>query len=462
MKKFLSSLFKTFSIVFSILFGVLICNVKANCNNEEHRIPIAMATDGNYVYTTVVAMTSMLENKNDDTYLDFYVMISGEVSKDDRNRMKLLENLYQNCSVKLIDMKNKFQEIRMTDRITVPTYYRLALPSIMAEYDKILYLDGDIIVRKDLWDMYSADIKDNYIAGVKDFGIVNSGESYAKRMGIKDLNKYVNAGILVMNINQMRKDNIEEKFNNFLPELKHRRLFNNDQDVINAICYDKIKFLSPEYNAMQHFCFDYKNIPHLVDCYDMQEYKKSCIDPAIVHYTYVYKPWKGYKRRFYNEWDKYRNIAEQKLYDSPVIKNGIYSILSSLNDKKSLDIVNASKNSGANLQLWDSNFTDAQKFQVTYAGEGCYEIKVICSGKYLDVEGAKKESGANVWQYDRNNTYAQRWIIKSDGNGYYYLSSKCNGLYLDVRGSKTQNGTNIHMWNFNGSKAQKFKIVKVN
>ena len=456
----------TLAILISALFLVNNVGVKAKTEDAKvNKIPIAMATDNNYVYPTIVAMTSMLENKKESTYLDFHIMISGQVSEENRNRLKKLKSAYKGCSVKLIDMKDKFSNAYITSSyITKATYYRLILPGLLNEYKKVLYLDGDIIVRKDLWDLYNIDLKDNYLGAVKDFGQITwklgYAPDYARRLGVKDMNQLINAGILVMNLEQIRKDNMEKKFNEFIPTLESRRLYLNDQDVLNSTCYDKIKFVSPEYNAMQHFGFGYDVMGILVDCYNMQEWKKACLDPTIIHYTSSAKPWKGCIGRFYNEWDKYRKVAEKKIYGTPIIAEGIYTVSSSLNKNKVLDIVGASDKNSANLQLWNKNNTNAQKFKFIYVGGGYYEIEACCSGKVLDVARAERRCGTNVWQYQRNNTDAQRWIVKSAGDGYYYIISKCNGLYLDVSGAKTIDGTNIHVWNFNGTKAQKFKILK--
>lgn len=219
--------------------------------------------------------------------------------------------------------------------------------------------------------------------------------------------------------------------------------------------------MSPEYNAMQHFKFNYDNMPDLVDCYDMKEFRKSCTNPTIVHFSSSHKPWKENKLRFYNEWDKYRKIAESKLYDNPPIKDGTYVISSALNNNKVLDISGGSKKNGANLQLWDrGSNVPAQKFKLTYVGAECYEIEAVCSGKVLDVERAGKGKGTNVWQYKKNNTSAQKWIIKSASDGYYSIISKCNGLCLDVDKSRTSNGTNIQMWEYNATNAQKFRISR--
>ena len=449
----------TIFLLVMTLLTIITTSFRAEAKDTEvNKIPIAMATDNNYVYPTIVAMVSMLENKKESTHLDFHIMISGQVSRENRNRLTKLKRIYKGCSVELIDMKNSFDSTYIvSSHITKATYYRLLLPSILSDYDKILYLDGDIIVRKDLWDMYNTDLKGKYIGAVKDvYHQMYGGSDYAYKLGVKSTKQYINAGILVMNLKKIREDNMEKKFNDFIPKLEPRKLNYNDQDVLNATCYDKIKFISPEYNAIEFMMFinDSRGI------YNNQEWKRARTDPAIIHYAGSSKPWNGCNCRFYDEWDKYRKITEKKIYGTPVISNGTYKISSALDENKALDIAGASCEDEANLQLWTKNNTDAQKFKINYVGEGYYELEACCSGKVLDVAGAENRCGANVWQYQKNNTNAQKWLIKRAGNGYYYIVSKCNGLYLDVSCADTREGTNIHVWNFNGTKAQKFKISK--
>ena len=124
------------------------------------------------------------------------------------------------------------------------------------------------------------------------------------------------------------------------------------------------------------------------------------------------------------------------------------------------DIDSASAASGANLQLYRDNGTNAQKFEFTYNQDGYYTIRNVNSGKAVDCAGGASADGTNIRQYASNNSNAQRWKLKSAGNGYYSLMCKCNGKMADVSGGTAANGTNIQVYQPNGSAAQKFKLVK--
>lgn len=142
------------------------------------------------------------------------------------------------------------------------------------------------------------------------------------------------------------------------------------------------------------------------------------------------------------------------------IANGTYTIKSLLNTNKVLDIAGGSKNNGANVQIYKQNTTNAQKFNVTYLGNGYYTIQSVHTKKVLDVAGAGKSNGTNVQQYTSNHSDAQQWVIRKNKNGYYSIQAKCNGLYLDVAGASTKDGTNVQMFKGNGTKSQLFVFEK--
>ena len=156
------------------------------------------------------------------------------------------------------------------------------------------------------------------------------------------------------------------------------------------------------------------------------------------------------------------NIKESLATENTkTIEEGIYVIKSAINDKFVLDIEDASKANGANLQIYQSNGTNAQKFKVKYLNNGYYTIESVNSGKVLDVDDAKKTQETNVQQYDSNNTDAQKWTIKKNSDGTYSLVSKCNNLYMDVKDGIASNSRNVQVYGGNGTKAQKFKFEKV-
>ena len=154
---------------------------------------------------------------------------------------------------------------------------------------------------------------------------------------------------------------------------------------------------------------------------------------------------------------KFKKYEEPKL----TIENGTYTISTKLNSKYLLDIAEASRENGANVQLWENSDVIQQRFRLTYAGNGYYNITNINSRKVLDVDNGAGESGTNVKQYQLNGSTAQQWQIKDAEDGSYYIISRCNGLYLTVKDGTAENRANIQVEEENYSNAQKFIFNKI-
>ena len=306
MKKKLFSLFLSLIIIASIGQTVSL----ASNEPEKNSINIAMATDNNYVLPTIVAITSMLENVNEDSFYKFYLLISEDFTKENEEKFLTLEKRYkEKCLINFLKMDNEFDNNITLPHITSATYFRLRLPSLLQNEEKCLYLDGDIIVLKDLVELYNTDITDYYIAGVKEIGVQVFSRKRNEKLDIPDVEKYVNAGILLMNLKKMRQDNIEQKFNEFIPLLEERNLSLADQDVLNSVCYEKIYNLPFKYNVRaNYFAIMKNNTPssHLVkQNFTGKEWVEAKKRPVIIHYAVKTKPWNNPTMPYGDLWCEY-------------------------------------------------------------------------------------------------------------------------------------------------------------
>lgn len=143
-----------------------------------------------------------------------------------------------------------------------------------------------------------------------------------------------------------------------------------------------------------------------------------------------------------------------------LVANGTYEIVAH-NTDYCLDVKNGSKADRANIQLYKRNFTKAQRFYISYDGDGFYTITNANSGSTLDVRSASTANGANIWQFSANYSDAQKWRIDENADGTYTFTSKCNNKVIDVASAKYKNGTNIQCWTSNGTPAQKFKLERL-
>ena len=158
----------------------------------------------------------------------------------------------------------------------------------------------------------------------------------------------------------------------------------------------------------------------------------------------------------YNQ--KFTLVKDYDITGTQIISKGRYTIQSYKDSSKVLDVKGASTANKANVWLYKSNNTVAQKFNIKYRGNGYYSIMNVKSNKALDVKSASTANSANVWQYTYNGSCAQLWIIKYNSDGSYTFINRCSRKALDLKGAKTANKTNVQIYTSNNSAAQKFRI----
>ncbi len=139
------------------------------------------------------------------------------------------------------------------------------------------------------------------------------------------------------------------------------------------------------------------------------------------------------------------------------VANGTYVLYSAVGSNRVLDVSGGSSAEGTNIQIWESNGTDAQKYNISKQSNGWYRIANV-NGRALDVDKAERRNGANVIQWGWSGAENQQWKFVYAGGGYYYIQSRL-GYYLDVSGAGTANGTNVQIWEKNNTNAQKWKLV---
>ena len=147
------------------------------------------------------------------------------------------------------------------------------------------------------------------------------------------------------------------------------------------------------------------------------------------------------------------------LKEADPVRGVTYALHSSLNYGQVIDVADGSSSDGANIQSWASNDTGAQKWNVYQNGDGTYRVINAANGKALDVKDGKAFAGANIQQYSWNGTAAQKWIIEYQGEGAFSLASMANrNLVIEVSGGSAVNGSNIQLGAKDGSAKQKFSF----
>lgn len=144
------------------------------------------------------------------------------------------------------------------------------------------------------------------------------------------------------------------------------------------------------------------------------------------------------------------------------ITESTYVISNYTQPKYVVDVSNGSKNNGANVWVFQSNNTNAQKWKVKKDSVGYITFINIGSNKALDVYNGNAENGTNIWQFNYNDSYAQKWIAKKNTDGSLTFLSALNSNYvLDISTGAVRNQQNVQLYQNNGTNAQKFKLTKI-
>lgn len=271
-------------------------------------IPIVFACDIQYVAPTYVAISSALQNKFETTHYHVYILCPKKFDGVEGDLFEKLSIEY-NTPITIVEMGNKYESAKMKiEHITTPTYYRLSLPELLKDEEKCIYLDSDIIVRGDLQSLFDIQLGDCYLGGVLSEGIQEDriyARELCKRIGLKNVSTYINAGVLLLNLELLRKDKMVERWNELVPKSFPAQ----DQDILNLTCFGRIRIIKLKYNAMTK-CRAIIN-GGKTRVYKSDEVREAIFAPVIVHYADIAKPWSETKSFCASLWwNEVENIVD--------------------------------------------------------------------------------------------------------------------------------------------------------
>ena len=277
----------------------------------DNKIVVAVSLDENYTIPARVMLYSLMKTLDREYFCDIHVFIPGDFPKKCIQLIESLGKLYGNCALFFHDMSNTFKTafIAQGHHVTSPAFFRMKLSSLLPNENKCLYFDADIIVNNDISQLYKTDVNGYYIAGVKAAVYhwpPDDSNPHKKRLGIDSVSTYVNTGVALFNLKEIREGRLEEKFE----ELVQRGITSGaDQDLINIACFGRIKTLPFKYNVMTKYdvCDDesYEKNPSLPLCYTKAEWDEAVSNPVVIHYADKEKPWKNLAVDFADVWWKY-------------------------------------------------------------------------------------------------------------------------------------------------------------
>lgn len=265
--------------------------------NLQNVISVVMAASEEYLPYAAVTIHSMLRHGSTTYHYDLILLHQHPFSPQGMAILWQVVKEWDNCTLRLLQVSN-METCYVSGHVSTETYVRLMLPELLPNYDKVLYLDSDLVVLKDISNLWSQPVDDGVIlAGVQDFDVIGQyyGTEFSMRYYIDHTLKltcpehYIQAGVLCFFLNTMRSQ-LDSGI--LIRTAAGSKLRYFDQDILNAICHKKIALLDCRWNVVSD-C-DHYRVSHIIAQAPnnlFHSYMQSRQDPWIIHYSGYRKPW---------------------------------------------------------------------------------------------------------------------------------------------------------------------------
>ena len=254
---------------------------------NERNVAAFCSTDEVYSRYSWCMLHSLISHSTPEWNYDLFVL-EENISQESKELLLSLAEGRSNVSIRIINMTKLLagKYLHLEGSITRATWYRIFAPGIFSAYDKIIYLDLDIVACDDIAKLWQEDLGENWLAGCSDWALYGTSgrdaDYYLHDIGVAELTQYVNGGVLIYNLHQMRQHGIEQKCLEVGVQKKFRHL---DQDALNHTCRGHVKLLDGKWNVFPARGYETSLPPGIYERW-MQTKKNA----AILHYIGE-KPW---------------------------------------------------------------------------------------------------------------------------------------------------------------------------
>lgn len=304
--------------------------------NQVEKLSVLYSTDDRYAAVAGVSIISLLENSKAFAAIRIYYIDCGLTEE----RKLTLKEIVAGYGRELVFVSLNEILSQHTINAPNPSYYGRFLAPFFVEEDKLLYLDADLLIVDSVMDLWATNVDGYSIAAVQTCGL--SPDNRAKLDIPKD-SRYINSGMLLLNLKYWRTYHITEKLLDYLSVHGEIPPY-HDQNILNTICYAHTKILHPRYNLIWGMIHckpnDICKLNKMTFYYTKEEIETALKDPCIIHFSNsIYgRPWnKGCKHPHKDLYLKYRSLSpwkntplgESKISGFRKIRNDIYSIVPS-------------------------------------------------------------------------------------------------------------------------------------
>ncbi|GLC87812.1 glycosyltransferase family 8 protein [Lysinibacillus piscis] len=349
---------------------------------------VACSTNKQFIQHMCVMLQSLITNTNENVFVH---ILHTEL---DENDQYFIQNLFKNQKKITVNFyhveKNLLENIPIiADSLTIETLFRLLLPmELPVDIDKVLYIDSDIVIKDDIYDIYKIDLKNYYLAAV-----VDVYEKILETIKFDNILNYFNAGFILINLKKWREEKFLDrclKFANQYPE----RIQLADQDVLNGVLNGEWMRLPLKWNLVRNFVDNKENY---YKYFSHEEIEDALNNPSIIHYTSAKKPWKllddhPYKEEYFIYLDEL-DINYDRKADFKYLTNKQVVLFGT--GQASLQLSEICQNEGINIMFyvdndskkWNGSFNNKVILNPNILKENKENYFIIIASQYIDEIG---------------------------------------------------------------------------
>ena len=260
---------------------------------------VALATNDYFAPYMAVTVRSIMDSSRGESNYDIIVM-SADISEQNRSLILGMAEGRKNFSIRFVNpgrLLASFSPYLHWHFGHIETYYRLIIPELLPAYEKILYLDSDMVVTSDVAELFSEDIGGFLLAACNDAdtaGLYNGFQPDKKSytdtvLKLREPYRYFQAGTLLMNLSEFRNTFTTRQLLDFAASEKWQL---QDQDVLNKLCEGRVKYVDMAWNVMTDYNrIRMSRIIALAPQWLNKMYMDARKSPRIIHYAGPQKPW---------------------------------------------------------------------------------------------------------------------------------------------------------------------------
>ncbi len=270
---------------------------------EKNNIAVAVSCNEYYMPILGVMLSTMLKCGSSKNNYDILVLYDKSVLKGEgvEKNAGLLEKLaggYANASLRFVDVSRLTggRVFFVRGNFTPEAYFRLFLPQILNHYEKVLYLDADMIVCHDVAELYRTDLEGMLLGAVRDPVISGSDKvplsvynrrDYIAKLGVKNIYDYFQSGVMLIDLKKMSEDGLCDRMVEYAATHDCALV---DQDVLNVFCQERVKFIDNRWNVDVNVAA-MKIVPYAPAAM-WKQYVENRKNAYIYHFAGAHKPWK--------------------------------------------------------------------------------------------------------------------------------------------------------------------------